>query len=246
MLSGRADLAVHSLKDLPMNNVDTRGAALAIAAVPLRADARDCLVSQIGAASFEALPREATLGTSSPRRAAQAQRARPDLQIKLIRGNIETRLRKVLEEKEFDATLLAVAGLHRAGLAQHAGFPLDTDAMPPAAGQGALALQCRADDHVTLLRCLPLNHPGTATAVHTERRIVSALGGDCHWPIAALAEPTATGLSICVRVLSPDGETCLEVKDESPLRALGKMIKRVVASLQAQGAAGVLRGGKMV
>jgi hydroxymethylbilane synthase len=247
VLAGTADLAVHSLKDLPARPAPgSKSAGLAIAAIPPRADVRDCLVAQHGAKSIEALPRGATLGTAGPRRAAQVLRLRPDLQIKLIRGNIETRIKKVLEEKQYDATLLAVAGLVRAGLSRHAKHALDTAVMLPAAGQGALALQCRADDHVTLLRCLPLNDPATATAVHVERGIVAALNGDCHSPIAVLALTTPTGVSVRARVLSLDGQTCLEAADESPLRALGKMIKRVVESLQARGAVGVLKGGKML
>lgn len=247
LLAGRADLAVHSLKDLPAQPLSSRlGNGLVIAAIPPRADVRDCLVSQSGAPTLAALPPGAVMGTASPRRAAQVLRARPDLQIKLIRGNVDTRIRKVLADKLFDATLLAMAGLHRAGLVEQAAHPIDPAIILPAACQGALALQCRADDHVTLLRCLPLNDTITATAVHTERSIVAALGGDCHSSIAALAVTCPTGLQVQVRVLSPDGKICLEARDEAPLRALGKMIKRVVRSLKQQGAATVLQTGKMV
>jgi hydroxymethylbilane synthase len=241
LLAGRADLAVHSLKDLPAQQLGAKTNGLTIAAIPARADVRDCLVSQSGAATIEALPPGAVLGTASPRRASQVLRIRGDLKIKLIRGNVDTRIRKVLVDKQFDATLLAKAGLERASLSEHANHPIDPAVILPAACQGALALQCRADDHVTLLRCLPLNHSVTATAVHTERSIVAALGGDCHSAIAALAETSGLGLKIQVRVLSADGKTCLEALDESPLKSLGKMIKRVVASLQGRGSAAVLR-----
>lgn len=243
VLTGRADLAVHSLKDLPAQS--PRGgktSGLAIAAIPPRADVRDCLISHGGAARIEDLPPNAVLGTASPRRAAQAQRVRPDLQVKLIRGNVDTRIKKVLDEREYDATLLAVAGLQRCGLAEHAKHPLSVELMLPAACQGALALQCRADDHVTLLRCLPLNHAETATAVHVERGVVAALHGDCHSPIAALATATSTGVRVKVRVLSPDGKQMLESTDESPLKAMGKMIKRVTQDLKNQGSDLILRG----
>jgi len=241
VLNGNADLAVHSLKDLPVERGVGRPTGLVIAAIPPREDVRDCLISQTGAASLDALPQGATLGTASPRRTAQALRVRPDLQIKLIRGNIETRLRKVIEEKQYDATLLAVAGLKRAGLGHHAKFTIDPGVMLPAACQGALAIQCRADDHVTLLRCLPLNHAQTATTAHVERDIVAALHGNCHSAIAALAEPTAAGVRVRVRVLSRDGTRCIEAADESPLKAMGKMSKRVINALMGQGAVGVLR-----
>lgn len=243
VLTGRADLAVHSLKDLPAQT--PRGgktSGLAIAAIPPRADVRDCLISRIGAATLEDLPPNAVLGTASPRRAAQALRIRPDLQIKLIRGNVDTRIKKVLEDNEFDATLLAVAGLVRSGFAEHAKFPIPVGVMLPAACQGALALQCRADDHVTLLRCLPLNHAETASAAHVERGIVAALNGDCHSPIAALAVAATAGVAVTVRVLSPDGKQMLEMADESPLKSMGKMLKRVTRGLKDQGSDLILRG----
>ena len=183
LVDGNADLAVHSLKDLPAIP-ETPG--LVLAAVPPRRDVRDCLISP-HATSIDKLPIGATLGTAGPRRASQAKRLRPDLQIRLIRGNIETRIRKVLEDRQVDATLLAMAGLQRANLTEHAQHPIDPAIMLPAAGQGALALQCRADDHQTLRRCLPLNDPLTAACVNTERQIVADLGGNCHSPIAVLA-----------------------------------------------------------
>jgi hydroxymethylbilane synthase len=190
LLRREADLAVHSMKDLPAAGSAT-AKGLTIAAVPLREDVRDCLIARSGAATMAALPHAAILGTASPRRAAQVRRLRPDLQIQLIRGNVETRLRKVLIDQQFDATLLAMAGLRRGGFGDHAKHPVDPAILLPAACQGALALQCRTDDHVTLMRCLPLNDSITAQAVNAERRIVAGLHGDCDSPIAVLAEPIA-------------------------------------------------------
>ncbi len=245
LLGSTADLAVHSLKDLPAQpNADMAG--LTIAATPAREDVRDCLISQVGAASIRDLPPNAIVGTASPRRAAQALRLRPDLRIALIRGNIETRLRKVLEEKQYDATFLALAGLRRAGLSQHALHPLEISEMMPAACQGALVLQCRAGDHVTLSRCLPLNDAATALAVHAERQVVAGLHGDCHSPIAALVEPAGAGFRLRVRVLSGDGRSCLEFDDQVPVKGMGNLVKHALASLLEQGAAGLLQGQKMI
>lgn len=241
LLDGKADLAVHSLKDLPTKL--TKG--LVLAAIPPREDPRDCLVSRSGASRIEDLPQGAALGTASPRRAAQALRLRPDLRIELIRGNVQTRLRKTLEPvqaggKHYDATLMAMAGLSRAGLTPHMRFPLEPDVMLPAAGQGALALQCRGDDHVTMQRVLPLNHPITAQAVELERQIIDGLRGDCHSPIAAFAEPVqidgATGYRLRARVLSSDGKECIEAEDQAAGKAMRKLAAGILKMLESKGA----------
>ncbi|MEX0777530.1 MAG: hydroxymethylbilane synthase [Phycisphaeraceae bacterium] len=253
LLRGEADLAVHSAKDLPA--AATPG--LTIAATPPRADVRDCLITREGLDSIAALPHGAKVGTSSPRRAAQLKRLRPDLDIQPLRGNIETRLRKVLEENVCDATLLAVAGLTRGGLAKHALHAIDTAVMLPAACQGALALQCRNDDHTTLLRCLPVNDAATAQAVHAERQVIAALEGDCHSAIAVLVEalepPAEPGadtarrdrhspyVRLRARVLSPDGAAMITFEEAAPLRQLGKLVGRAIASLKEQGAVDLLR-----
>lgn len=248
LLDGRADLAVHSLKDVPTKL--TKG--LTIAAIPAREDGRDCLVSRSGVASIDELPRGAALGTASPRRAAQALRLRPDLKIELIRGNVQTRLRKVLEPvdaatggKHYDATFMAVSGLKRAGLAEHAKNILDPSVLLPAAGQGALALQCRRDDHVTTLRVLPLNDSTTAQAVALERDIIDGLSGDCHSPIAAFAEPLLVeGMltyRLRARVISPDGRLMAEADEQATGKAIRKLSRRVLERLHEAGAAGMLR-----
>lgn len=239
LLDGEADVAVHSLKDLPTQLTP----GLAIAAIPRRGDARDCLIAA-DAATIEDLPHAAVVGTASPRRSAQLLRLRPDLQVVLLRGNIETRLRKVLEERLMAATLLSAAGLQRASLGQYADKPIDPEQMLPAAGQGALAIQCRMDDHVATARCLPLNDPAASAAVHFERRVVDGLAGSCHSPIAAYAQPTDPGaatFALRALVLSPDGVTCLE----APARhtAAGQLASAAAEMVQAlldQGAAAVL------
>lgn len=240
VLAGDADLAVHSLKDLPA--IDTPG--LSLAAVPARADVRDCLVSRDDAAGLDELPPEAVVGTSSPRRAAQVLRHRPDLRIDLIRGNVDTRLGKVLEgdSPRYDATLLAVAGLLRLDLREHTRHIIALETVLPAACQGALAIQCRSDDHVALTRCLPLNDPTTASAVHAERQLVAALQGDCHSPIAVFCEPVppqsrskrntdAHWYRLRARVLSQDGATCLAVDEITSPKNLRRTVKKAVDQL---------------
>lgn len=257
LLQHQADLAVHSLKDLP---VQQTLAQLTIAAVPPRADVRDCLVSRAGYASLTDLPSGAVIGTSSPRRAAQIRRLRPDLQVQPLRGNIETRLRRVLDEAAFDAAVLSLAALQRAGFHEHARCPIDPDQILPAPGQGALALECRLDDHVTLRRVLPVNDAVTAAAVQAERQLVALLGGDCHMPVAALVDllPPDQAASqsdlplarqdqalpffrLRARVLSPDGSTCLQTQKIAPSRQVARLVRLAAQDLLAQGAADLLK-----
>lgn len=238
LLDGRADLAVHSFKDLPV--VSTPG--LVIAAMPRRGDPRDCLIArEVG--RLDDLREGAGFGTSSLRRAAQVLRVRPDLQIMPLRGNVETRLKKVREGYEIDATLLAMAGLQRSGLGEAAICPVAPSVILPAPAQGALAIQCRADDHVTLRRCLPLNDPTTATCIEAERHIIAALGGDCRTPLAAFAEVVeGERLRLRARVLSPDGSKCLEADESAAVKQARKLAQRVATMLDAQGARDVLLG----
>lgn len=257
LLAGEADLAIHSLKDLPAT--DTTG--LVLAAVPRRADARDCLVTPDGLASIDDLPQGAVVGTASPRRASQLLKLRPDLKIDLLRGNVQTRLDQVLNPdgaKRYDATLLAFAGLSRLGLTEYTQHTLPVEQMMPSACQGALAVQCRANDNVTLTRCLPLNNPEASTAVHAERQIVAGLGGDCHSPIAVLAEqskqpPTpakrnadAHWFRLRVRVLSGDGSQCLEVDEQVKTKDLRRLVKKTIKDLKAQGAQELMRSGQEI
>jgi len=198
LLDGRVDVAVHSMKDVPAE----QPAGLAIAAVPQREDPRDAFVSEM-AATFDELPRGARLGTASLRRQAQALALRPDLNIEMLRGNVDTRLRK-LAEGEFDAILLAVSGLNRLGLEGIIRERLSLDGFLPAPGQGALALQTRADDVEAAWATL-LNHAETALAVEAERGAMTALEGSCRTAIGAHAEIGAGRLRLAVEMLAPAG-----------------------------------------
>jgi hydroxymethylbilane synthase len=240
------------MKDMPADPAEiTPG--LQIAAVPKRADVRDVLVGQSGPIGIDDLPQGATVGTSSPRRAAQLRRLRPDLQTGTIRGNVDTRLAKVLNEPRlFDATLLAFAGLSRLGRTEHLSHPLAVEQVLPAASQGALGIQCRRDDHISLTRLLPLNDPATATAIHAEREVVAGLGADCHSSIAVLAEqvdPEKTRATrnadshwfrLRVRVLSADGTQMIEADEQCKTQELRRLVKRVVGELDERGAKGLL------
>lgn len=245
LLAEEADLAVHSLKDLPAR--DTPG--LTLAAIPKRADVRDCLIAREPVASIDRLPEGAIVGTSSPRRAAQLLARRPDLRIEPIRGNVETRLSKVLEgtdAAEYHATLLAVAGLTRLGLDQHTNVAIDPDVILPASCQAALAIQCRSDDHVTLTRCLPLNNPAAATTTHAERQIVAGLGATCHSALAVLVEPIALAgtkgpaYRVRARVLSHDGRQQIEADNVTPAKELRRLVKHTVRELNRRGARNLL------
>jgi len=238
LLEGRADIAVHSLKDLPVDSES----GLTLAAVPRRADPRDCLIAADGIERIEDLPREATLGTASPRRAAQARRLRPDLRVTLLRGNVHTRIRKVRELGQVDATFLAAAGLKRLGLRELTRTTLDPEDFVPAAAQGALAVQCRADDHVTIRRLLAVNHAFSAQAVHAERLVIAGLEGDCHSSIGVLADsPDGRAYRLRARVLSPDGARCLDASCQAPANDLPKAADRLIRELKDRGADDLLK-----
>ena len=186
LLEGKIDLAIHSLKDLP--TADVHG--LELAALPERADARDVLVSKT-APSLAALPPGAGMATGSLRRSAQLRLHRPDLRVDDIRGNIDTRLRKLRENPEWEGLLLAAAGLARldvrAALDGLRVTPLSFDEMLPAPGQGALALQSRSNDAATRACVSPLDHAPTRAAVEAERAFLEGLGGGCRAPVGAYA-----------------------------------------------------------
>ena len=207
MLSGRIDLAVHSLKDLPTRLPD----GIVLAAVGPRADFRDALVGR-GALCWSQLPPSAIVATSSLRRRAQLLRARPDLQITSIRGNVDTRLRKLDETAEWTATVLAAAGLDRLGLGARIGERLPLDLMLPAPGQGALAITVRTDDHAAAAAARAALHDReTASAVSAERAFLRRLEGGCQAPIAAAASMGDGRLRLHGRVLSLDGAESVDV-----------------------------------
>lgn len=196
LLQGRIDLAVHSLKDMPAHLPE----GLLIAATPEREDVRDALVG----ARLDELPSGARVGTGSIRRVAQLSAHRPDLQILPIRGNVDTRLRK-LDDGEFDAIVLASAGLHRLGWSGRITEYLNVDIMCPAVGQGSLAIETRADDGAAYQACLLLNHPDTNSAVTAERALLSVLGGGCQVPVGAHGDIRGEQLHLSAVVISPEG-----------------------------------------
>ena len=198
LIEGRADVAVHSAKDLPTTEVP----GLTLAAFLPRADPRDVLVSRDGSL-FTALPAGARLGTSSPRRAAIARRLRPDLTIGPVRGNVDTRLRK-LRDGEHDAIVLAAAGLERLAQADVVSEYLDPEVWVPAAGQGVLAVQCRAGDAAEAL-IAPLDDPATRAAITAERAVLRRLGSGCRTPAGVYGRLVDDALVLHGALIASDG-----------------------------------------
>jgi len=196
LLAGETDCSVHSMKDVESE----RPESLRIAAMLERADVRDRL---IGAASIEALPQGAVIGTSSPRRAAQIKRLRPDIRTISIRGNVDTRIAKQ-KSGEVDATLLAAAGLDRLGR-DEVGTAIELVEMLPAPAQGAIGIECRADDATTTALLSAIDHHDTHRAVLAERAFCRALGGTCHSPVAAYAQAEGEMITFACEILSADG-----------------------------------------
>ena len=206
LCSGEIDFAVHSLKDLPTE--DPKG--LTVGAIPRRADANDVLVSRAGE-PLERLPRKATVGTSSRRRAAQLLYHRPDLRTADIRGNVDTRIRKALDpDGPYDAIILAQAGLERMGRLGAVSQVLPLDIMLPAPGQGALAVQCR-DEAEALALLSPIEHREARLAVTAERAFLTGLGGGCAVPIAAYASIEGEIIDLEGRVSALDGSRQVDV-----------------------------------
>ena len=205
LLSNEIDFAVHSFKDVPVTMPLVDQSDLTFAAVPQREDPRDVLISR-KAKSIAELPAGAKVGTGSLRRRCQLLHHRPDLVIEPVRGNIDTRLRK-LRDGQFDAVILAAAGLRRTGLFDETEMiMLETTEILPAPGQGALAIQCRKDDQRMIDLLAPINHVDSQITVSAERGIVQALNGDCHSPIAALATIEGENLHLRVAVGARDGQ----------------------------------------
>ena len=208
LLSGAVHCAVHSLKDLPVENP----AGLTVGCIPARAEVRDALISAKGY-TLATLPQNASVGTSSLRRASQILSLRPDVHTESLRGNVDTRLRKALDG-QYDAIILAGAGLTRLGLDAHVTEWLSLDVMLPAPGQGALAVQCRADDPTTLQLLAALEDESTRKAVTAERAFLSGLGGGCSVPVAAYASVTgkqSSVISLAGLVISEDGKKAIHV-----------------------------------
>lgn len=234
LLSGAVHCAVHSLKDLPVENPD----GLTVGCIPVRAEVRDALISAKGY-TLKTLPPASIVGTSSLRRAAQLLSARPELSIKSLRGNIDTRLRKA-QEGQYDAIILAGAGLTRLGLEEHVTQWLSLDTMLTAPGQGALGIQCRADDEETLSILSVLEDFPTRVAVTAERQFLLSLGGGCAVPVAAFAEMDEGIIYLIGSVASIDGKQLIKVTGESsdPFE-LGR---RLASEATKQGANEILQG----
>ncbi|HEX8033186.1 MAG TPA: hydroxymethylbilane synthase [Ktedonobacterales bacterium] len=231
------DAAVHSLKDLP-GKLDPR---LTLAAVPPREDPRDALISRHGL-RFAELPVGAVVATSSLRRRAQVLHLRPDLRIVDIRGNVDTRLRKALAPDGPDAVILAVAGLRRLGLDGYITEILPVDVLTPAVGQGALAVEVRADDRRTRRLLKQLDHPPTRQAVTAERAVLATLGGGCQVPLGAHATvaPDGETLHLTAVVASLDGQRLIRVERDGPLRRPMTLGRGVARELLRRGAAQIL------
>jgi hydroxymethylbilane synthase len=237
LLEGRCDLAVHSLKDLPTEPVP----GLQLAAVPPREDPSDCWIAR-DHRSLDALPAWSRVGTGSPRRRAQLLHMRPDLEILDIRGNVDTRLRK-LKDGEFDAILLAYAGLHRLGLESVITEKLALDRMLPAVGQAALGLETRSEDEATREAVRALNHGPTLSAVRAERELLRQLRAGCLAPVAAHASFREDRLHLLSRVFSVDGRRVYEAEHAVEFDTDRAITSGVPIALAVQVAAALIEQG---
>lgn len=234
VLDGHADIAVHSLKDLPTQTAD----GLCLAAVPARAVVYDALVlpKDSTATELNDLPAEARIGTGSLRRQAQLLHARDDLRMAEIRGNVPTRLAK-LDRGDYDALVLASAGLERLGLADRISQVLQPPLMFPAVGQGALGLECRDDDDETRTALAAISHHDVFAAVTAERALLSELQAGCHAPVGAVCTVEADTVSLTGVVLSRDGQVRLEATNRGEAASPDSVGRSVARDLTAQGAA---------
>jgi hydroxymethylbilane synthase len=244
LLAREVDLAVHSLKDLPTESVD----GLALAAVPSRESAADVLVCGTDnpvrpTVVLDVLPQGARVGTGSLRRQAQLLHWRPDLRISEVRGNVDTRLRK-LNEGQFDAIVLAEAGLRRLGLAGRISEVLPFEIMLPAVGQGALGIECRADDDKTLAALAALDDAETRAAVTAERALLAHLRGGCMAPVGALGLVEAGRLTLQAVVLSPDGRQRLTAGGDAAPEDAVAVGRRAAEDLIGQGAAELIASSR--
>jgi hydroxymethylbilane synthase len=224
LLDGGVDLVVHSFKDLPTAPVD----GLVVGAVLERADARDCLITA-GGEDLEGLPFGGRIGTSSPRRAAQLAAWRSDLIAMPMRGNVESRLRR-LQAGEFDALILAAAGLDRLGIAVPSEARLPFDRMLPAPAQGALALQCRSSDGALLALLAAVDHRPTRVAVEAERALLRRIGGGCLAPLGALGEVDGTTLRLRAAFEDRRG-TFVRAAASGPLEDPSTLVERVATEM---------------
>lgn len=230
LLNADIDLAVHSLKDLPTDNPP----GLVIAAIPEREDPRDAIVG----ARLPDLPRCAVVGTSSNRRGAQLRLLRPDLKVEPIRGNVDTRLKK-LKDGHYQAILLAAAGLRRLGFEDQIAAVFSPHEICPAPGQGALAIQTRVDDRAQHI-CAQLNHPESADCVTAERLVLADLGGGCQLPVGVFAAIENERMRLSAVVVSPDANEAIRSQTEGKRSGYRHLAAHLAGDLAARGAATVL------
>ena len=235
LLDGSIDIAVHSAKDVPA----ARPAGIVTAAVPKREDPRDRIC---GVESVAQLAQAATVGTSSPRRSAQLLAARPDLAVVELRGNVDTRLRK-LQQGEVDAIILAAAGLNRLGLAD-TGTALELSLFTPAAGQGSLLLECREGDTEVLNFAAAASHQPTAVELAIERDVVTQLNADCHTALGAFARCEGSTVTLDVMALSSDGSNWIRDQIEGPAADASSLTHTVVSRMRAAGVDALLAQSK--
>ena len=235
LISGKVDVAVHSLKDLPNDQPDE----LCVAAVPEREDARDVLIAR-DLKLFAQLVPGSRVGTSSLRRRSQAAHLRPDLEIIPVRGNIDTRINK-LDRGDYDALILAAAGAHRLGLQARVTQYFSTEEICPAVGQGALAIEVRQGDTRIERAVAKLDHPATHNAIRAERGTLRRLGGGCQLPIAAYAFPDSEDLHLAGVVASLDGTRLLRAEATGPVDNPAHLGAIVADSLVKQGAHDILK-----
>lgn len=231
ILADKADLAVHSLKDVPSQLPDK----LCISAIFKRDNPLDALVS-LSNANLSTLPPGSVIGTSSLRRQAQLLASRPDLQVKFVRGNVNTRLDK-LQRGDFDALILSLAGLERLGLSSYVKEVISVDSMLPSCGQGALGIECRETDTAVQQLLQPLHHSLTATCVYTERHVNALLGGNCHVPLAIYCSSEKNDrLLLRAKVMTSDGKNSIYDERSGPIDSHLTMANACAASLLANGA----------
>lgn len=235
VLRGEADFAVHSLKDIPTELPQ----GLTIAAVPERGPPYDVLVSR-GNLGLENLPPNAVVGTGSPRREAQVHALRPDLRVKPIRGNVDTRVRKV-KQGLFDAAILAEAGLKRLSMNALAAQRLPLDHFTPAPGQGALAAVSREDDREVLKILSRVNHASSMAEALSERAFVREMGGGCKVPLGALARVQGRRLLIHAAIFSPDGRINLQTSEVGNVKSPEEIGVRLARRMMRRGAGKLIR-----
>jgi hydroxymethylbilane synthase len=235
LLDKRIDLAVHSMKDVPTEIPE----GLTITAILKRDEVRDCLVCKFGH-KLAKLPRSAKVGTSSVRRRAQLLRNRPDLDIRELRGNIDTRLRK-LDDCEYHAIVLAKAGLDRLGLGWRSAEVLTTEVMLPAVGQGALGIETRADDEESKNVAIALADPNSRACVTAERALLAELEGGCQVPLGAWASIEAGFLTLDACVVSPDGSEYIRLSRFGSMQAAETIGKKLGEEFRAAGADKILQ-----